>query len=47
MESIYTHYLIMALVALYIGRVTPFIIPEIPSLAAVENKAEKNRSVLK
>ena len=47
MKSISAHHLIMALVASFIDRVTPFMIPEIPFMAAFENEAEKNRSILK
>lgn len=37
----------MALVALVISRITPFVVPKIPSIAAFKNKAKKDRSILK
>ena len=46
MKSISAHNPVMALVAPFIGYVTPFVVPEVPSMAAFEKEAEKNRSIL-
>lgn len=47
MKSISTYHLIIALVALFISYIPPFIVLEIRSIAAFKKEAGKDRSILK